>query len=288
METRKTMSKFLATFSGRFGDILWSMATVKRLAEITSSQIDFACMPQYKSLLPLIQAQPYIDKAFVYDDWKLMHSNFGDQPWNPPKHLVCIQSTPGNIPGPFNCQVGYKKCWHLGFRTHPGLEITHKKMALIDFIAWQQGITFNQSPIPFLQVNSTFTGAPYIAIGFNEQYKHLKDTFVENLTDELKKISLCVIDVTKFPWFNAAGSIYHALGFIGCRSSNYVIAHGIGQRNIMVFDPHPAHHPDTSLGRVFGNPYKRDQYAPLLLPVDQHVHLAAALVKGWKGQMICA
>lgn len=285
------MSKFLATFSGRFGDILWSLATVKRLAQITSERFDFACMPQYKSLLPLIQAQPYIDKAFVYENWKLMHSNFGDQPWNPPDHLACIQSSPLTKQGSFDCKCGYKWCWHLGFRSHPGLEMTHKKMALIDFIAWQQGVKFNESPIPFLQPPKTGfaheVALPYVAIGFNEQYKSVKEHFLTDLRESLDKINIKTVEVTSYDWCKATELIYHALAFVGCRSSNYVIAHGLGQRNIFVFDPHPSHHPDTSLGRVFGNPYKKDKYAPMLLPAANHASLATALVTGWKGQLLC-
>lgn len=291
------MSKYLATFSGRFGDILWSMATVKRLAQITGEQFDFACMPQYKSLLPLIQAQPYIDKAFVYDNWKLLHSNFGDQPWNPPDHLVCIQSTPAVKQGSFNCQCGYKWCWHLGFRTHPGLEMTHKKMALIDFIAWQQGITFNQSPIPFLEVPETrrdkVNGFSYkwcVTYAFNEQYTQLKDRFIKDLQVKLGSpfTGPSVIDVAKEPWLDAAVYIHNSGCFVCCRSANYVVAHGVGQENIFIFDPHPSHHPDTSLGRVFGNPYHKDKYAPMLLPVDKHVDVAAAFIESWRGLPKCA
>src|SRR5271163_5136145 len=110
------MSKMLCTFSGQYGDILWSLATAQELyrrrrnkyvenPELHNNDdvnVDFGIMPQYRSLVPLIQAQPYVGSAFVLEDWITTGSPFGCQPWNPPK-----------VP------PGYDEVRHLTYRFHP-------------------------------------------------------------------------------------------------------------------------------------------------------------------------
>ena len=112
------MSKYLTSFPGRAGDILWSLPTVRAISWLVGEPVDFCCMPLYQSLLPLLEYQPYIDKAFVVDDWARISSILGDQPWNPPAHV----------------EVGYEKVWHLGYKQPPDLP-------LIDFNAVQAGVS---------------------------------------------------------------------------------------------------------------------------------------------------
>lgn len=278
------MSKFLATFPGKFGDILWSLATVKRLSEVTSTKMDFEIMPQYHSLLPLLQAQPYIDKASVVQDWTLMHSNYGDQPWNPPQHTgFCI--TPGQ--GGYRCKVGHEMCWHLGYRSHPGRMMGGQELQLIDYIAWQQGIMLTGNPLPFLFVPPPYLGDKmpknYIAIAFNEQYDGLKKQFATTLHTMLNVNPPGVefIDVTQKSWLVAAGLIQHAIGFVGCRSANYVIAHAVGQKNMFIYEPHPARNREGHLGFVFGCTYGNEIDAPFTMPPHAAAAMAADAIKTW-------
>src|ERR1700739_3708930 len=110
------MAKYLATFSGKFGDILWSLPTAKTISEVLlGSKVDFCMMSAYKSLIPLLEQQPYIDKAFVAEDWTFWHDNYGMQPWHSPKRV----------------HDGYDRVWDLAYKSHPG--IGSVAMPLIDF-----------------------------------------------------------------------------------------------------------------------------------------------------------
>lgn len=245
------MSKILTTFSGKYGDILWSLPTVKAIAAMHGTKVDFACMPQYDNnrFLELIGMQPYVDKAFPMEDWKLMHSNYGDQPWNPPQHTKCVCAPGGGYP----CKNGdYETCYHLGYRSHPGIVFGKAtNTALIDFIAEQQGIRL-KDPLPFLDVPSA-TGA-MIAYAFNDQYDDLKKRFLLKLTEVFDGQIFGLVNTNEFSWVEAASIIKGAAAFVGCRSANWVIANGVRQQ-IICYEPHPARNQFGHLGEVFGCPY---------------------------------
>lgn len=267
------MARALATFSGKFGDILWSLATAKVLSEsFVGERIDFAMMPAYKSLIPLIQAQPYIDKAFVINDWLCVNSNHGDQPWNPPSYV----------------EKKYERFWHLTYKGHPGINATD--LPLIDFIADQQGIKLRE-PLPFIvkygeTAEKKFWGIlkdmsplPRVAYAFNNQYAAQKEKFLAALKERLGNEFL-LLDVSQFSWYEAAGYIKESMAFVGCRSANYVMAHGLKQR-IICFEPHPARHAHGHLGKIFGCPYGTEVTLPFAAPETIQADFAAATLKNW-------
>lgn len=285
------MSSFLATFGGKFGDILWSMSTVKRLSEIVGVKADFAIMPQYESLLPLLQDQPYIDNAFVDKDWIMMHSNFGDQPWNPQSHTQagCFNGAPVTM-GAFKCRLGWQYCWHLGYRSHPGLVMGGAEKQLIDFIAWQLGITLPENPLPFIAANDHVNvtrdivfhdqKVPIVTYAFNSMYEAVKEAFMLQLCSPAHLPEIMFLDVASLPWVEAAAAIKHAIGHVGDRSANYVIAHGVAQR-MFIFEPHPARNAKGHLGYVFGCRYGREVDAPLNATVEEAVQMAVAVITEW-------
>lgn len=271
------MSKILCTFSGEYGDILWSLPTVRAVAQITDGKVDFACMPDYVSLLPLIQAQPYIDKAFVIPEWIKWHSNHGAQPWHPPKAQT------NDI---------YERCFHLTYQSHPGLG--GARLPLIDFTAHQQGMKL-KDPLPFLfvpfveedkcgDVEFKRLCDGVVAVAFNAQYVELKKQFMDELYRHPKMKRTGFVDTTVYPWLEAAKEIKNATCFIGCRSSNYVIANGVGQKNIFTFEPHPARNMYGQLGDIFGCPYNSEVSAPTNMPVSAQVEMAAQHIEEWLKQ----
>jgi hypothetical protein len=298
------MSKYLCTFTGKFGDILWSLPTAKYIAERVAGQsVDFAMMPYYKSLLPLLVSQTYIENAFVAEDWLRTHSNHGDQPWQPPEwvekggplHYDAEQH------GIKTAQVPYDKCWHLTYRGHPG--ITAPSMPLVDFIAYQQGISFNgYDPVPFLDVDESveeearkihFTSGPMLDVikdkrlvtyNFNEQYAEQKQKFLEALWAKLALLSpeasvgFELFNVGEVGWKEAAWLIKKSLVYVGCRSANWVVANGVGQQTI-TFEPHPSRHAKCHLGTVFGNPYGKETALPFGLPEAVAADVASSLIR---------
>lgn len=295
------MSRYLCTFSGKYGDILWSLATAKYIAEKTvGERVDFAVMPYYQNLLPLLVEQSYIDRAFIVEDWLRTHSNHGDQPWQPPEWVEkkgCFQH--GTLPCgddnfPASWQGPYEKAWHLGYRGHPG--ISAPSMPLIDFVAYQQGITFNGSQVtPFLDVSDSveeearkihFTSGPMMDVigenrlvtySFNEQYAEIKKEFFQSLWTKCQGSGLEFFNVSEVGWKEATWLIKKSLVYVGDRSACWVLANGVG-KTVISFEPHPSRHRSGHLGVVFGNPYGQEIALPFGMPPQVAADTATALL----------
>lgn len=259
------MSKVLCTFTGPYGDILWSLPTVRAISQMVGERVDFATMPGYQSLHYLIEYQPYIDKFFTIPDWYCTGSPHGNQPWSPPANRV----------------KDYERCFNLTYKAHPG--IGGKRLPLIDFIADQQGIKFIENPLPFLKVRSDFgyeKALPFVAYAFNPMHFDLKTKFLECL--QSAKLDVVFNDVTIMPWLNAATVIKHAIAFVGCRSSNNVLAHGVGQKNIFIYEPHINRKASGPFGDVFGCPYGVEM--GMDAPPEQCAELCIDFINKWKAE----
>ena len=278
------MSRYLTTFSGKGGDILWGLATVKQISQTVNEKVDFCCRPDYRNMIPLIQMQPYIDKAFVDENWLLWHSNHGDQPNVPQDHV--------------ELEAPYEKVWHLTYKGHPG--INSEKMALIDFVAWQQGMRLTEPVCPWIEVRSwafPYTNADkavaldpvlrmdnYVAYAFNTQYDGEKQAFRTILFSKLPDTKF--IEVSSLSWPIAAAVIANAACFVGCKSANYVLAHAVAQKNIFVFEPHPGRNPQGHLGEIFGNPHWPERVGPILMPFQVQAEMAASFIRTWKEEKL--
>jgi hypothetical protein len=256
--------RILTTFSGRFGDILWSLPTVREISKREGTKVDMGIMPQYKSLLPLLQMQPYIDTAFTIDDWICVGSPCGDQPWQPPVRV----------------EEHYEKSFHLTYRRHP-----QSNEALIDFIAQQQGFELTEPVVPFIETNFKYAylrsaNTVFIAVAFNALYQAEKDAFRIKLKELLPE-NIQYLDVLRLPWTDAAAAIKCALAFVGCRSSNFVLAHGVGQKNIFVFEPHPSRNAHGHFGYTFGNPHWKDVNALCFGYPEQSAEDAIQNIQKW-------
>jgi hypothetical protein len=230
-------------------------------------------MPQYRSLLPLLNAQSYIDKAFVIEDWECVGSPHGDQPWEAPipkefcpncDHGVINSKLCETCSGAGYITSEYDKVYHLTYRTHPT-----KDQPLIDFIASQQGIVL-KDPIPFISVPSFIADTPEkldklavidyirfhptIAYAFNDSMIDLKEKQIQFFKDSLEPFGLKFKDVSKLPWLEAAYIINASICFIGCRSANYVLACGLGKR-VFVYEPNLARSKYGQWGTTFTCPY---------------------------------
>lgn len=245
------MSKYLATFPGKFGDILWSLPTVREIADQVGEKIDFAVMPSYESLVPLLKEQAYIDDAFVLPKWECLGSPWGDQPWQPTHEAVKDLKV-------------YDKWWHLGYRCHP------REHALIDFTAFQQEIKLRPLPLPFISVDSLkwekacYRKAPgekgdkykvnFVSYGFNGEYSVEKHMFIEELKSRLNYLEF--VDIGQVSWLEATGFLQSkdCICHVGCRTSLHVLAHGIGKK-VILFEPNPSKNTTGPFGKIFSCPY---------------------------------
>lgn len=259
--------KILCTFSGRFGDILFSLPTVRQISRNYGTRVDMGIMPSYKTLLPLLKRQSYIQNTFTIDNWFCTGSPCGDQPWEAPLDML----------------PGYDKVYHLTYRYHP-----HGNNPLIDFIAGQQSLVLDEPIVPFIE---TLDFPPYketyIAFAFNDQYHEQKTRFLECLSSNLGRTGLSsgteirFFDVSKSEWSWARYGIKHALCFVGCRSANWVLANGVGQKNIIVYDPDLSRHPQAQFGSTFTNPHWPEISIPLNHTPEQAADMAASNIKEW-------
>lgn len=261
------MSSTLCTFPGKYGDILWSLPTVREISKLVGEKVDFCCMEQYKSLYPLLRAQPYINDVFELPEWIFWHSNYGDQPWNP------------QPPAQARIDAKYAKHFHLGYRSHPGKTFGNVEMQLMDFIAMQAGVRISD-PLHFLYAAPLVLGPPHtIAYGFNDQYATLKASFLDAFREHMRGYNL--IDVTKLPWLDAALAIERSQCFVGCRSASWVLANGL-DKPMFIYEPHPARNFQGHLGTVFGCSYTtKKAEAPINMPPAVAADYAAKTIQTW-------
>lgn len=264
--------KILCTFPGKNGDILWSLATVKQISKNYNVKVDFSTMPQYHTLLPLLNSQSYIEKATVNEAWLCTGSPHGDQPWNPQNAEELAW--------------GYDQVFHLGYRYHPGIHgVNGRQMALIDFPAYLNNIEFSHPVLPFIDVEENWkpkTSLPMIAYSFNMEYKPEKDKFLHDL--ERKCVTTLFVDVASMPWAVAASVIKNSDGFVGCCSANHVLAYGVGQKNIFIYEPHPHRHAFGQFGETFRCPYGKVETHPLGSSPEIASELAAERINIWKSE----
>ena len=213
------MKKRLCTHPGKFGDILWSLATARELAKRDNQPVDFAIRPPYHSLIKLLEDQDYIAEVIVIESWKSWGSPFGDQPWNSP---------------PTGRQ--YAAVTDLGYRRHPTFQLMH-------YTAMQQGITLPESSVfPFLKIPATVVkDAAVIACGFSPEgtYAASKKQFLESLRIALPEKRFEELNL--LPWEQVPARIASSLCFLGCRSALAVCAHGV-HATAVIFEPQVARH----------------------------------------------
>lgn len=242
----------LCTFSGRNGDILWSLATAREISKQKNEKVDFAIMPQYKNLLPLIELQSYISEAYALEEWKCTGSPCGDQPWEAPVE-----------------EGKYNYVFHLTYRSHPG--IGGPAMPLIDFIAWQQGVQLSEPVIPFITAayeNASFASSNECVIpyAFNAMLRSEKEAFL-NIAKARSAPNMFWRDMSQFDWRVAAKIISGAGIFVGDRSACWVLAVGLGVPTI-TYEPNVSRSAYGQFGQVFGCPYAKE--------VALHAHADAA------------
>ena len=210
----------LFTKGGKKGDILWAMAVCHKLWRDTGEKTDFVCFRGNDAVLPLIRQQPYIELAFSEPNWF---------------ENGCM------MPARFE---HYRKIRRGDYRRFPD-----KPLPL--FICEMAGVSPDGIGGPWIfPKTGAVSHEPYVAYAWNSLHQPVKVKF----TEDLGKLSQWqFVDVTKYPWEEAATIIQKAAAFIGCRSANYVLAHAVGQKNVIVFEPEA-----PRLVSLFGCPWSRD------------------------------
>lgn len=220
----RTRSSVLASFSGKNGDILWSLPTVRALAAQHLEPIDFCIMPQYEKLLPLLNMQPYINQAFVVDDWLCSGSPCGDQPWQHPERL----------------NEGYLYSYPLTYKYHPALFLAHHTMVnarapLPNVEGVYKDFIFVDSKAWIMKETEPFD--KIIPYAFNEMMGHSKEAYRDGLMIRAASQGYSFCDLGQFNWVDAALYIKACGRVLTDRSAIHVLAHGLGCKRVGIAEP---------------------------------------------------
>lgn len=109
------MSEFLTSMAYKLGDAMWAMPTVKALAKKWGTKVDFVTSEYCSPILPLMESQSYIDRAFT--DWRFDKIISGNprlvwkfllpfEGWMEEKHLRFEQFPDIHIMNYFSRQAG--------------------------------------------------------------------------------------------------------------------------------------------------------------------------------------
>ncbi len=196
------MKLILCTCPGRFGDIFWALASARQ-AYLLGGEVDFGIMGKYERALPFIKSQSYIRDAFPVPGWVEVHSNWGSQPWESPSE-----------------KLGYEKVYDFGYREAPGVQLIDYASSIYPELKLDPG-TF-----PFLQMphKEIVNCVPY---HFSPHQGPHGGALVEKLRRAFPEKEF--VDTGGLPFIDVAKIISGSRVFLGSRSSNYVIAQGLGK-----------------------------------------------------------
>ncbi len=232
--------RVLCSMPGRFGDILWSLATAKCLSQAYGTPVDFAVSPKYASIVDLIQVQDYIRLAYAISTWEVVES----APMTPRE-------------APMEGWIGardYAAVYHLGYDGWPKYPLPED--------CWQRARVQYGDSLPALDLDrpwisapSTFVGAPSYIIGWSDEWLELKIGLTVALLNtvpseprilggsRLGEFRLPALWKANLDWRDAAGWIANARFFLGCCSSLHVLACALGKKCLIVEPSSMRHHP---------------------------------------------
>jgi hypothetical protein len=203
----------LCTCPGRFGDIVWAIAAAREAYlknqpadYLQGCVVDFGVMGKYEKIIPLLQTQRFIREAFAVPGWVEVHSNWGSQPWESP-----------------SSKLGYDKVYDFGYREQPQVQ-------LIDYASTiYPELKPRNWCVPFLSTpqdwNKVFPSCvPY---HFSPHQGPHGNTLVEKLRRSMPELKF--VDVGALSFVESMRVIAESRVFLGSRSSNYVIAQGLGK-----------------------------------------------------------
>lgn len=210
----------LCTFPGRYGDLLWSMPSIRAISEQRGEPVSVAIAGEFASLLPLLAQQPYIRRVHALSWWSLTPPN----EWE----------SPIDLSGPD--WRDYDELIDLGYRGWPTLPLPYE-------IAQQAKVEIDLSR-PWITVDGP--GMPLdVAVGFTETWFELKFGLlvaIEHLLYPSPSLIQLTLPKTRWTtetaryagvsvvvdWLEAARAIRNADLFFGDCSALHVLAVAIG------------------------------------------------------------
>lgn len=244
--------KILVTCPGKFGDLLWAMATARAIAESYGERVDVMTSASYGSIVPLLRQQPYIHDAGFFVNW-VVQDTAPMTPREPPDY--------SNVK-----QYGYDRIFHLGYDgwpQHP-LPLEHWRLAVAQK-EWYAG----DPPLKDVELGRAWiTGAVTepardVVAGFTDEHFELKSGLLHllerppgwNLSGRVVTAPETRWATENYgqpcTWEEAASWIRGARVFLGCCSALHVLAVAVGTP-VVLMEPNPHRHNDVfyPLGKV--------------------------------------
>ncbi len=250
--------KVLCTMPGKFGDIMWSLPTVRAIAKAAGEPVDFMISAAYGTLAPLLAHQPYLRNWIVNAKWQVRDT----APMTPSRPPDCPVDPP--------IDYAWDKIIHLGYERWP--------QNLLPVEIYLQATGQWGSNLPGLELETPWITAPremphqdpvrYVAVGFTDEWIELKVGVFGAVcaqVSDLRFIWLSPKDrESRFhEWFvpqtthwNAAFSgqrranfseaaeiIKSSQLFLGCLSAQWVLANALGIPTVIMEPSEPRHSP---------------------------------------------
>ena len=165
----------ICTFPGRYGDILWSLPTVRALSEKLGEPVTFYIGGEFKGLIPLLLQQPYIRAVEALPNWGL----------TPPEEWIA----------PLVLSSDVEELVHLGYRGWPHLPLPY-------FIAEQAGVEI-QLDRPWITVAGSAPSCT-IAVGFTEAWFELKFGLLSTFNPDHGDPTMLLLTIPGSRWMTEA------------------------------------------------------------------------------------
>lgn len=224
----------LLTAPGRYGDILWAMATAKAISAAAGEPVDLALSQQYSGLAELLRLQPYLRAVHVLDSWQVQET----APMTP------------RVPPAAPWDADWNRHIFLGYAGWPTRPLPYYVYDTVrsehpDLGLPTEGLDLEQ---PWITIDGAFAPTE-VAVGFTDEWYELKlgvtacvfrhDIYPHvQLTAPRSRWDIetpaATVAVERCDWLEAAGIIRNSDLFFGCCSALHVLACALGKRCVLM------------------------------------------------------
>lgn len=243
--------KILVTFPGKHGDILWALPAIRTISEAIDAPVDLMIAGAFKSLVPLLQMQPYLGQVTALESWAVQDT----APMTP--------RTP-HVEDP----VAYDEIFDLGYKAWPELSLPMTTYSTL-CQQWPDRLP----SLPAMSLERPWIQPPTYAAGLiDHQGQPPSDRLCIGFTDEHFELKVGLVDLlwhrsshggytTPFPihlsrsmrwsmergipgfsWEAAAAWLSVSAVFLGCCSALHVLACGVGVPAVILMEPNSHRH----------------------------------------------
>lgn len=217
----------LLAIGGKLGDIVWTLPLARQLHR-EGREVHYVIMPRYGAVSDLLVSQSYVSRVWMQPSWIETSDQCGAQPYKPPVEVY---------------QTGYQEIKYLGYPSRPTSPLVLE--------AFKHAEVVPQLPLaPFIETCDIKDVPEFdVAYGFSGEHAGLKMICLDAMKKAFPKASF--VDATGFSVVQAPAVIAKAKMFLGCRSLNYVLAMGVGQRCV-TFEPNDGRRTDPIFSFPWG------------------------------------